>query len=142
MAKKETRKKKDKSSSEGTYKGVLDITRSGMGYVIVENLQTDILIRPNDFNTAMHGDKVRVKIVSESGKSGRKQGQVTEVLQRKQTEFQGRIDISKNFAFFIAETEHALNHWDHNNPDIQPGSYVVNCKIRLSLTLQFTNQVA
>ncbi len=108
MGKKETKKKKDKSSAEGTYKGVLDITRSGMGYVVVENLETDILIRPNDFNTAMHGDKVRVKILSEGGKSGRMQGQVAEVLQRKQMEFQGRIEISASFAFFIADTDKSM----------------------------------
>src|SRR5438105_10456302 len=107
MARQESKKKKDKSA-DGTYKGVLDITRSGMGYVIVENLQADILIRPNDFNTALHGDKVRVKIISEPGKSGRRQGEVVEVIERKQTEFFGRIELSRNFAFFIAETEKSM----------------------------------
>src|SRR5688572_10575893 len=107
MGRKDTKKKKSKSSGSGAgqYKGVLDITRSGMGYVVVENLEADILVRPNDFNTALHGDKVRVKVVNESGRSGRMQGIVTEVVERKQMEFIGRVEISKNFAFFIPEVE-------------------------------------
>ena len=79
-----------------------------MGYVIVANLASDILIRPNHFNTALHGDKVRVKVTSESGKSGRKQGEITDVITRKQSEFMGRIEVGDNFAFFIAETEKAV----------------------------------
>ncbi|MEO5996017.1 MAG: ribonuclease R [Chitinophagaceae bacterium] len=110
MARKETTKKRGNATSENkdSYEGVLDITRSGMGYVIVANLASDILIRPNHFNTALHGDKVRVKVTSESGKSGRKQGEITDVITRKQSEFMGRIEVSDNFAFFIAETEKAV----------------------------------
>src|SRR4051794_3121276 len=103
MAKKANKKKKSKAGSEDTFEGKLDITRSGIGYVVVENMETDILVRPNDFNTALHGDKVRVKIVNSSAKSGRMQGQITDVIERKQTEFVGKIEVSKNFAFFIAD---------------------------------------
>ncbi|MEJ7739761.1 MAG: ribonuclease R [Chitinophagaceae bacterium] len=101
-------KKKGKSEGAGKYKGVLDITRSGMGYVVVENLDKDILIRPNDFNTAMHGDTVSIRIISESLKSGRMQGQVAGIIQRKQMEFVGRVELNRNFAFFIAETERQM----------------------------------
>ncbi len=105
MAKKTDKKKKKKTSSEVLYKGRLDVTRSGMGYVIVDKLDNDILVRPNDFNTALHGDTVRVNITGDQNKSGRKQGQVVEVVERKQTEFMGRLELSQNFAFFVAETE-------------------------------------
>jgi ribonuclease R len=105
MAKKTEKKKKKKTSFETLYKGRLDITRSGMGYVIVDKLDTDILVRPNGFNTALHGDTVRVRIMGDESRSGRKQGEVVEVVDRKQTEFMGRIDVSQNFAFFIAESD-------------------------------------
>ena len=105
MAKKQDKKKKKKTSFENTYTGRLDVTRSGMGYVIVENLDNDIMIRPNDFNTALHGDTVRVAITGDQVKSGRKQGQVVQVVDRKQTEFLGRIELNQNFAFFIADTD-------------------------------------
>ncbi len=105
MAKKTDKKKKKGDSFESLYKGRLDVTRSGMGYVIVDKLDTDIIVRPNGFNTALHGDTVRVRITGDQNKSGRKQGEVVEVVERKQTEFMGRIDVSQNFAFFIAETD-------------------------------------
>src|SRR4051812_35802702 len=105
MTKKTDKKKKKKTSFESTYKGRLDVTRSGMGYVIVDKLDNDILIRPNDFNTALHGDTVKVSITGDQNRNGRKQGRVEEVTDRKQTEFMGRIELSQNFAFFVAETD-------------------------------------
>lgn len=105
MSKKQTRKKKSKQSSDAahTVQGRLDITRSGMGFVIVENQQQDILIRPNDFNTAMHGDMVRVRVTRDTGRNGRVQGVITEVVDRKQSVFMGKVEISKHFGFFIAD---------------------------------------
>jgi len=93
---------KKKASSFDEYKGVLEITRSGMGFVVVSGLETDILVKPNDFNTAMHGDTVRVQV--DPQKSGKRlQGMVVDVLERKQTEFVGRLQMNKGFAFFVAE---------------------------------------
>lgn len=92
------------------YKGVLEITRSGMGFVVVEGLDADILVKPNDFNTALHGDTVRVQVNPErSGK--RMQGAVTGVLERKQLEFVGRLEMNKGFAFAVIES-------DKRTPDI------------------------
>ena len=101
------KKKKNKSTTDtaNVYKGRLDVTRSGMGFVIVEGRDQDILVRPSDFNTALHGDTVQVKVVNNSARSGRWQGEVVEVVERKQMEFLGRIEISQSFAFFIAETD-------------------------------------
>jgi ribonuclease R len=107
MGRKNSKKKKEKEKERPfagkTLKGVLDITRSGMGFVVVENAGTDILIRPTDFNTALHGDTVRVRIKNEGGR--RMQGIVEEVLQRKRSEFIGHLQMNKGFAFFIAEMD-------------------------------------
>jgi ribonuclease R len=105
MGRKNNSKKKhnNPNGSEGkTFKGKLDITRSGMGFVIVPDMETDILIRPNDFNTAMHGDTVLVRV---SGGGRRLQGEVVEVMERKRKEFIGQIQMNETFAFFIAESE-------------------------------------
>ena len=102
---KDKKKKKDHSHSEDLYNGRLDVTRSGMGFVIVEGKDEDIIVRPSDFNTALHGDTVRVRVVNKSGKSGRWQGEVAEVVERKQMEFLGHVEISQSFAFFIAATD-------------------------------------
>jgi len=106
MGRKHHNKKRSKSGGHpGTYSGSLDITRSGIGYVIVEGLQRDILIRKNDFNTAMHGDKVRVRVTKENLGSGRIEGAVSEVLDRKQTEFIGHLEANQEFAFFIPDSD-------------------------------------
>jgi ribonuclease R len=105
MGRKNFKKKKKLASADKTIKGRLDITRSGIGYVIVDKVPNDILVRPSDFNTALHGDTVRVRLTGGEHKSGRQQGVVTEVVQRKQSQFLGRIEISKSFAFFIADME-------------------------------------
>src|SRR5215467_7834098 len=98
------RKKDQHRVHEQTVKGVLDITRSGMGFVTVENLPEDVIVRPGNFNTAWNGNTVRVKIKHEK-KGRRMQGSVTEVLRRKQTEFVGRLEMNDGFGFFIAETD-------------------------------------
>jgi ribonuclease R len=107
MGHKHSEKKKDKkkSGSGQTFKGKLEITRSGMGFVIIDDLEQDILVRPSDFNTALHGDTVLVKILNSSAKSRRMQGEVLEVITRKQNEFLGHIELSESFAFFIPESE-------------------------------------
>ncbi len=102
--------KKDKPSREKKHeadvtKGTLDITRSGIGYVVVSGDGGDVLVRPNDFNTALNGDIVRVKVLKENGRTGRKEGKITEVVTRKQSEFTGHIQLSANYAFFIPDTD-------------------------------------
>lgn len=89
------------------YEGVLEITRSGMGFVVVQGLDTDILVKPNDFNTAMHGDKVLVQ-VDPSKTVRRMQGIVVDVVERKQLEFIGRLQMNKGFAFFVADGNRSI----------------------------------
>ena len=107
MGRKNSKKRKQKEKERqphGLLKGVLEITRSGMGFVIVEGMDADILIRPGDFNTALHGDKVSVSIKDARG-GRRMQGEVRQVLNRKRTEFIGRLEMNKGFGFFIAEMD-------------------------------------
>jgi ribonuclease R len=86
-------------------KGLLEVTRSGIGYVVISDGTGDILVRPGDFNTALHGDTVKVKIIKENAGSRKKEGRITEVISRKQTEFTGHLQLSTNFAFFIPDTD-------------------------------------
>ena len=107
MGRKNSKKKKKEryQGHEEAIKGVLDISRSGMGFVIVDNLPVDVIVRPGDFNTALHGDTVRVSIKEDKKGGKRMQGVISEVLRRKQTEFMGKMEMNDGFAFFIAETD-------------------------------------
>jgi len=93
------------SSQTKTVKGTLDISRSGIGFVVVEGMDKDVLVRPNDFNRAFHGDTVSVQIQKHTMPGKRIEGRVTEVNERKQTEFIGNLQVSKAFAFFTPDTE-------------------------------------
>ena len=110
---KNTKKKKHSTSKQthkvaASYKGVLDVTRSGVGYVIIGDGKNDILIRPGDFTNALHGDVVRAKVVKENVNTGKREGRIVEVVERKQTEFVGHIQLSTNFAFFIPDTDRPM----------------------------------
>ena len=100
------KKKQHKSSKSKPHQhaviGTLDVTRSGIGYVIVEGQEKDVFVRPQHFNQALNGDRVRVKL-SKQGRSGRMEGEIVEVMERKQSEFIGRLEMGNNFAFFIPD---------------------------------------
>ncbi len=70
-------KNKKHSTTKHTHKalletGVLEITRSGIGYVVIANGTGDILVRQGNFNTALHGDTVTVKVIKESSTTKKK----------------------------------------------------------------------
>ena len=101
-------------SNSKLLKGTLEITRAGMGFVTIENMDSDILIRPGDFNTALHGDTVLVSIKEVKTGGKRMQGVIKEVLTRKRVEFLGHLDFAKPrpgepanrvYAFFIADMD-------------------------------------
>ena len=102
---KEKKSSGKKSVSTHSVNGKLDISRSGMGFVIVEGMEKDVVVRPNDFNHAFHGDLVKVQISNDSGRGRRTEGKVTEVIERLRTTFIGNVQVSKNIAFFIAASE-------------------------------------
>lgn len=103
--KKKTKERFYKPSQNIAVKGQLEVTRSGIGYVVISDGSGDILVRPGDFNTALHGDTVRVKVIKENAGTRKKEGRITEVISRKQTEFTGHIQLATNFAFFIPDTD-------------------------------------
>lgn len=107
MSKKDkSKKKKHKIESDQTFKGKLDVTRSGRGFVIVEGREEDIIVYPEDMKNALHGDIVRVKLTSNYGQ--RAKGKITEVVQRKRNEFIGSLQMNKGFAFMLGDKDKHL----------------------------------
>jgi ribonuclease R len=131
--KKEKEKHKHRPAHDQTLKGVLDISRSGAGYVIVQDWPVDILVRPGDLNTALHGDTVRVKVKEGKGEGKRQRGEVTEIIKRKQTEFIGKLEMNKGFAFFLPDTDKPM-------PDIFiPSSGFSGARDRDRVVVRITN---
>jgi len=96
-------KKQGKKKTDPLIKGTLEITRSGIGYVVAVGRDSDVLVKPNDFNKALDGDTVRVRLKQSGGR--RAEGVVQEVVERKQIEFIGNIEVKENFAFFRPDSK-------------------------------------
>ena len=86
------------TSSQNYYTGRLDIAGRGQGYVIVDDLEDDILVKNKNLNKALQGDTVEVYVFKRR-KEGKTEGEITKIIQRKRTEFVGTIQVMENFAF-------------------------------------------
>ena len=84
--------------SQNYYTGKVDIAARGQGYIIVEDLETDIFVKNHNLNKALHGDTVEVYVFKRK-KGGKSEGEVTKIIERKRTEFVGTISVQENFAF-------------------------------------------
>jgi len=100
--------KKNSNATTATLKGTLEITRSGIGYVVIANGTGDVIVRPNDFNRALNGDTVRVKVTKENLRTNRKEGIIIDIVERKQIDFIGHIQINPKHAFFVADTNKSM----------------------------------
>lgn len=93
--------KKTQSQLVGmTLTGKVDLARNGMGYVNVEGVPQDVIVRESDLKSALDGDEVKVKITYVSGK-GRPEGFIAEIVKRSQTSFIGRVQLTGEFGFVI-----------------------------------------
>lgn len=84
--------------SQNYYTGRVDIAGRGQGYIIVDELEEDILVTNKNLNKALNGDTVEVYVFKRK-KGGKREGEITKILERKRTEFVGTIEVMDNFAF-------------------------------------------
>ncbi|MCR9263592.1 MAG: ribonuclease R [Flavobacteriaceae bacterium] len=91
-------KYKKKPSVHTYFTGKMDLTSSGNGYVIVDELEDDIFVPYNRLNKAFHGDTVEV-FLKPRRKGKKQEGEISKVLERKKTSFVGILDKQKTFAF-------------------------------------------
>ncbi len=77
--------------------GKLDLTRSGSGFVIVDQLDQDIFIHEKNINGAYDRDVVKVGVIK-SGRGRRPEGKIIEVVKRNRSKILGLLQISKKYA--------------------------------------------
>lgn len=82
--------------------GRLSMNSSGSAYLVNPELPKEIYIHKSKTNKALHLDTVKIQVVKGQGRQI--EGQVIEILERFRLEFVGTIQISKNFAFFIPDS--------------------------------------
>lgn len=93
--------------SLSTVTGQVDMTASGMAYIIVDEAaedEKDIIIEPRNVHHAMHGDKVKVAIIGRR-RDGRIEGEVLEIIEASKRTFVGRIEVSDKYAFVIIDSK-------------------------------------
>ncbi len=78
--------------------GMIEITRTGRGFVILEGYDEDIPVRKRDTGGAFWGDTVEISISNHKGKLS---GRVVNVIKRAKEQYVGVLELSRNHAFVI-----------------------------------------
>ncbi len=105
----------DKASTGKTYKkgsqgkgldfiiGTVDLTRSGSAFIVSDDVERDVFIPAPRIGTALHGDKVKVKI--KDARKNRLEGEIVDVVERRQDQFVGILKLNEEnkFAFLIPD---------------------------------------
>ena len=82
------------------HEGILEITGSGNGYVLLED--GDLFIARKNLNTAFHGDRVKAYVFKRS-RNGKKEGEIAQVLERAKVTFVGTLQRQKDFGFVLTQ---------------------------------------
>ncbi|MGQ9619628.1 MAG: ribonuclease R [Bacteroidales bacterium] len=91
-------------AGRGYITGTVELTRMGYGFVISDELDDDIFITARNLRSALHGDKVKVRLYARR-KSTRPEGEVVTILERAKSTFVGTVEIVSNMAFLIPDNK-------------------------------------
>ncbi len=83
--------------------GRVDMTNSGNAYIVSPDTEEDVMVKAGNLNRALHGDTVKVLLFARR-KGQRLEGEVVEIVTRKKEQFVGTVQISKNFAFLVPDS--------------------------------------
>ncbi len=92
-----------------TLSGQIQVTRSGAGFLLREGDEDDIYINPSSIGKALNGDTVEVRLKGRSKRSGRPEGEVTDVLQRATTRIVGTVEEGLPGTFFLLPDDDRIN---------------------------------
>lgn len=105
-------KPNDKTVFKNIFKeGTLSMGKDNRAFVEYSASEKDIEVGIKDLGGAMHGDVVRIKLLSTSS-SGRIRGVVSEVIERRQKKYIGTISKRGNRFLFTAEVSYPLPTFD------------------------------
>jgi ribonuclease R len=82
--------------------GKVDMKGTGKAYIINDEGGDDIYIAPNNTSRALNGDRVKVLLFPKR-KDHKTEGQIIEILERAKEQYVGIIDVSKHFAYLVAD---------------------------------------
>ena len=114
--KRKARKKRSDSGGAKTYEGKIDISARGTGYVIVEELDQDVMVSSRDLGLALNDDIVKVKITGQDKRSGQPRGKLLDIVRRGKEFYVGTLrEVTKGNFVIEADTQSV-----HTNFFVQP----------------------
>lgn len=90
-----------KKVENGLIEGRIQITQSGMGFVIVDGLEEDIKVHRGDVGVALPGDIVKVKLSGSNKRSGQPKGKVVEIIKRGKDFYVGKVKRTSATTYLI-----------------------------------------
>lgn len=90
------------AKAENEIVGIVDHVSSRFAYVKIGEDQEDVFIKTKDLRTAVDGDTVKI-VISPTRHGDHPEGKVIEVVKRNRSRYVGKIEVSKNYAFFIPD---------------------------------------
>jgi ribonuclease R len=83
--------------------GKVDMKQTGKAYVIPHDKSEDIFVGSTNTGHALHGDEVKVYLFP-MRKDKKREGQIVEILNRNKKQFVGTIELAKNYAFLVPDS--------------------------------------
>ena len=81
------------------------MTREGYAFIICEGVEDDVFIPASKMRGALHGDMVKISILTKKSGSRRKEGEVIEIIERTKRPFIGILQIVGDEAWVICESK-------------------------------------
>lgn len=87
--------KRPQASLQGkkTHTGIVEVIRSGAGYVLVDNLEDDIYVPEHALKGAFNGDEVEVMVKHNKGR--RPEGKISKIIKRNTPQIMGTLEVKK-----------------------------------------------
>lgn len=105
----ETAKGKYKSNTRGLFlEGRFERRSSGKNFFVPDDGAENVFIAERNSAHAMNGDRVRIQMLARRKGRG-SEGEVVEILDRKQTRFVGTLNVQKFFAFLEMDSKILAN---------------------------------
>ena len=89
----------------GYVNGTIDMTYHGYAFLRSDEIEDDVFISRSNLGRALDGDLVKVHIYPRKKGDNRLSGEVISILQRARETFVGVIEISKNYAFLLPDSQ-------------------------------------
>ncbi|HEY0652359.1 MAG TPA: ribonuclease R [Chryseosolibacter sp.] len=91
-----------RTKSGEEFQGIVDHVNSRFAYVKIGEDKDDVYVKTQDLMSAVDGDTVKVAIFP-TRHGDHPEGKVLEIVKRSRNRFVGKIEVSKNFAFVVAD---------------------------------------